>query len=108
MTATQSAPRLTVQERVARGRAARARVPRSSHAAFSPSSRRPDPNALLEKQAATRVPELVTIRYSRMLASPFTFFRGAALGMAADLPPMPDSGIRAQGCGEAAPAHFGA
>ena len=108
MTATQSAPRLTVQERVARGRAARARVPRSSHAAFSPSSRRPDPNALLEKQAATRVPELVTIRYSRMLASPFTFFRGAALVMAADLASTPDSGIRVQSCGDAHLANFGA
>ena len=108
MTATQSAPRLTVQERVARGRAARARVPRSSHAAFSPPSRRPDPVALLEKQAATRVPELVAIRYSRMLASPFTFFRGAALVTAADLASMPDSGIRVQSCGDAHLANFGA
>src|SRR5260370_6119186 len=108
MTATQSAPRLTVEERIARGRAARARVPRSSHAAFSPSSRRPDPIALLEKQATTRVRELVAIRYSRMLASPFTFFRGAALVMAADLASMPDAGIRAQSCGDAHLANFGA
>src|SRR6266851_3968158 len=108
MTITQPAPRLTVQERIARGRAARARVPRSSHAAFSPSPRRPDPLALLEKQAATRVPELVAIRYSRMLASPFTFFRGAALVMAADLASTPDSGIRAQSCGDAHLANLGA
>jgi hypothetical protein len=69
MRTTQSAPRLNVEERIARGRAARARIPRSSHAAFSPSPRRPDPVALLEKQAATRVPELVAIRYGRMLAT---------------------------------------
>jgi uncharacterized protein (DUF2252 family) len=108
MTETQAAPRLTVQERIARGRAARARVPRSSHAAFSPSPRRPDPVALLEKQAATRVPELVAIRYGRMLASPFTFFRGAALVMAADLASLRDAGIRAQICGDAHIANFGA
>src|SRR5258708_13862947 len=106
MTATQSAPRLTVEERIARGRAARARVPRSSHAAFSPSSRRPDPIALLEKQATTRVRELVAIRYSRMLASPFTFFRGAALVMPADLASMPDAGIRPQSCADAHLSNF--
>src|SRR5260370_33470852 len=108
MTASQPAPRLTLQERIARGRAARARVPRSSHAAVSPSPRRPDPVTLLETQAAPRVPELVAIRYRRMLASPFTFFRGAALVMAADLASMPDSGIRAQSCGDAHLANFGA
>jgi uncharacterized protein (DUF2252 family) len=108
MTATQTWPRLTIQERIARGRAARARVPRSSHAAFTPSPRRPDPVALLEKQATTRVPELVAIRYGRMLASPFAFFRGAALVMANDLVSMPDTGIRAQACGDAHLANFGA
>jgi uncharacterized protein (DUF2252 family) len=108
MTATQTGPRLTIQERIARGRAARARVPRSSHAAFTPSPRRPDPVALLEKQATTRVPELVAIRYGRMLASPFAFFRGAALVMANDLVSMPDTGIRAQACGDAHLANFGA
>src|SRR5260370_4328657 len=108
MTATQSAPRLTVEERIARGRAARARVPLWSHAAFSPSSRRPDPIALLEKQATTRVRELVAIGYSGMLASPFTFFGGAALVMAADLASMQDAGIRAQSCGDAHLANFGA
>ena len=108
MTAAASAPKLTVQERIDRGRAARARVPRSSHAAFSPSPRRPDPVALLEKQSATRVPELVSIRYGRMLASPFAFFRGAALVMASDLASTPDAGIRAQICGDAHLANFGA
>ena len=71
-------PHLTVAERVARGKAARAEVPRSSHAEFAPSAARPDPVALLEGQAATRVAELVPIRYGRMLVSPFTFYRGAS------------------------------
>src|SRR5258708_32337571 len=102
MTTTQPAPRLTVEERIARGRAARTRVPRSSHAGFSPSPRRPDPLALLVKQAATRVPELVAIRYGRMLASPFTFFRGAALEMAPVLEHKPESSIRAQRDGHGA------
>src|SRR4029077_6016581 len=108
MTAGESAPKLTVHESIERGREARARVPRSSHAAFSPSPRRPDPVALLEEQSATRVPELVAIRYGRMLASAFAFFRGAALVMAADLASTPDSGIRAQICGDAHLANFGA
>ena len=68
----------TVAERVARGQAARAEVPRSAHAEFDPGPERPDPVALLERQAKTRVPELVPIRYGRMLVSPFTFYRGAA------------------------------
>ena len=71
------APHFTVAERAARGKAARAEVPRSSHAAWEPSPVRPDPVELLEQQAETRVPELVPIRYGRMLVSPFTFFRGA-------------------------------
>jgi hypothetical protein len=70
-------PHLSVAERVARGKAARAEVPRSSHATFEPLSTRADPVELLERQAATRVPELVPIRYGRMLVSPFTFYRGA-------------------------------
>jgi uncharacterized protein (DUF2252 family) len=108
MTAPESAPKLTVQERIDRGREARARVPRSRHAAFSPSPRRPDPVALLEEQSSTRVTELVPIRYGRMLASPFAFFRGAALVMATDLASTPDAGIRAQICGDAHLANFGA
>src|SRR5260370_14148850 len=108
MTTTEPAPRLTVEERIARGRAARTRVPRASRAGFPPSPGRRDPLALLEKQAATRVPELVALRYGRMLASPFTFFGGAALVMAADLASMPDSGLRAQSCGDARLANFGA
>src|SRR5947207_2617819 len=76
--AAASVPHLTVAERVARGKAARAEVPRASHATFTPLSGRADPIELLEGQAATRVPELVPIRYGRMLVSPFTFYRGAA------------------------------
>ena len=72
-------PHLTVAERVARGKAARKEVPRSSHAAFEPAAHRADPVELLESQAASRVPELVPIRYGRMLVSPFTFYRGGAL-----------------------------
>ncbi len=98
---------LSVAERVARGRAARVEVPRSSHAEFSPAAHRLDPVALLESQAASRVPELVPIRYGRMLVSPFTFYRGAALIMAADLAASPQSGLRAQLCGDAHLSNFG-
>ena len=72
-------PRLTPAERAARGKAARAEVPRSPHAEWEPPPDRRDPVELLEEQAATRVPELVPIRYGRMLVSPFAFYRGAAL-----------------------------
>jgi uncharacterized protein (DUF2252 family) len=89
------------------GRAARRRVPRSSHAAWTPPADRADPVALLEEQATTRVPELVPIRHARMLVSPFTFFRGAALLMAADLATMPQSGITVQLCGDAHLSNFG-
>ena len=99
--------RLSVGERVARGRAARREVPRSSHAGFAADAHRPDPVALLEQQAVTRVPELVPIRYGRMLVSPFTFYRGAALIMAADLSTTPRSGIFTQLCGDAHLMNFG-
>ncbi|HEV3165571.1 MAG TPA: DUF2252 domain-containing protein [Isosphaeraceae bacterium] len=83
-------------------------MPRSSHGAYIPTRRRPDPVALLEKQAATRVSDLVAIRNGRMLASPFTFFRGAAVVMGADLASMPSVGLRAQICGDAHLSNFGA
>jgi uncharacterized protein (DUF2252 family) len=98
---------LTVAERVAHGKAARAEVPRSSHAVFEPPRRRPDPIKLLERQAKTRVPELVPIRYGRMLVSPFTFYRGAALIMASDLATTPRSGLHVQCCGDAHLSNFG-
>jgi uncharacterized protein (DUF2252 family) len=95
-------------ERAASGRAARSRARRSSHAAWEPSPDREDPLAILERQARTRIPELVPIRYGRMAASPFAFFRGAAAVMAADLAPTPVSGLRAQVCGDAHLSNFGA
>ena len=100
-------PHLSVAERVARGKAARAEVPRSRHAEFDSAAFRADPLELLEQQAATRVPELVPIRYGRMLVSPFTFFRGAALVMAADLAASPTPGCGSQLCGDAHLANFG-
>jgi uncharacterized protein (DUF2252 family) len=101
-------PHLSVGERVARGKSARREVPRSSHAGFTPGTSRPDPVALLEIQAASRVPELVPIRYGRMLVSPFTFYRGAALIMASDLAATPRSGMTTQLCGDAHLMNFGA
>ena len=100
-------PHLSVAERVARGKAARAEVPRSHHAVFEPSPTRADPVELLELQAKTRVPELVPIRYGRMLVSPFTFYRGAALIMAQDLSATPRSGLNVQCCGDAHLSNFG-
>ena len=100
-------PHLSVAERVARGKAARAEVPRSSHAVFEPPPSRADPVELLERQAKTRVPELVPIRYGRMLVSPFTFYRGAALIMAHDLAATPRSGLTVQCCGDAHLSNFG-
>ena len=98
---------LSVAERVARGRAARHETPRSSHAGWIPSTDRPNPVLLLEEQATTRVPELVPIRYGRMLVSPFTFYRGSALVMAADLAGSPRSGVDVQLCGDAHLSNFG-
>jgi uncharacterized protein (DUF2252 family) len=100
-------PHLTIAERTARGKAARAEVPRSSHATFQPAATRPDPVELLERQAKTRVPELVPIRYGRMLVSPFTFYRGAAMIMAHDLAATPRSGMNVQCCGDAHLSNFG-
>ena len=97
----------TPEERAARGKAARAEVPRSSHGEWEPAPHRPDPVELLEEQAATRVPELVPIRYGRMLVSPFTFYRGAAYLMASDLSFGPRSGLHVQLCGDAHLSNFG-
>ncbi len=93
-------PHFSVEERAARGRAARTECPRSSHAGFDLASGR-DPVAILEEQAPSRVPELVPIRYGRMLVSPFTFYRGAAAVMAHDLSTTPRVGLQAQLCGDA-------
>ena len=98
---------LTVDERVARGRAGRAAAPWPSHGRWAPAPDRPDPIALLEEQGESRVPHLVPIRYGRMLISPFTFFRGGALIMASDLAPTPTSGVTVQTCGDAHLSNFG-
>lgn len=100
-------PHLTVSERIARGKAARAETPRSRQAEFDPPADRADPIELLEFQARTRVPELVPIRYGRMLVSPFTFYRGAAKIMAYDLAGTPRSGLNVQCCGDAHLSNFG-
>jgi uncharacterized protein (DUF2252 family) len=98
---------LSPAERAARGKAAREAVPRQSHAAFEPGPGRRDTVGLLERQAASRVPELLPIRYGRMMASPFAFFRGAALPMASDLAATPATGLIVQACGDAHLANFG-
>ncbi len=95
------------EERAAVGKAARKKVPRSSHGEWKPAARRRDPVKVLEDQAKSRVQELVPIRYGRMLASPFTFFRGAAAIMAMDLAKTPESGLRVQACGDAHLSNFG-
>ena len=98
---------LSEEESRAKGKQAREQAPRESHADFDARPDRPDPVALLEGQATTRVPELVPIRYGRMLVSPFTFFRGAALIMASDLSGTPRSGLTTQICGDAHLSNFG-
>ena len=98
---------LTPEERAVRGKAARAEVPLESHAEFDPAPDRPDPIALLEEQGASRVPNLVPVRYGRMMASPFSYYRGAALPMAADLATTPVTGLAVQACGDAHLSNFG-
>ena len=98
---------MTPDERADRGKAARAEVPRESHAVFDPPADRPDPVDLLEEQSAGRVPELIPVRYGRMMVSPFTYFRGAALPMASDLAATPASGLAVQACGDAHLSNFG-
>ena len=102
-----AAEQLTRADQVARGKDARTSAPLESHAEFKPGATR-DPVGLLLEQAKSRVPELVPVRHGRMLVSPFAFFRGAALPMAADLATTPVSGLRAQLCGDAHLSNFGA
>jgi uncharacterized protein (DUF2252 family) len=97
----------TRAERYAAGKALRAKTPRTSHGGWAAATDRPDPISLLEEQNRTRVPELVPIRYGRMLLSPFTFLRGSAVVMAADLAKTPVSGITVQLCGDAHVSNFG-
>jgi hypothetical protein len=99
--------RLTPAERAAKGRQLRSQVPRSSHAGFERPSDRPDPIELLVEQSSSRLQDLVPIRYGRMLASPFSYFRGAALPMAYDLAATPATGLPVQACGDAHLSNFG-
>jgi uncharacterized protein (DUF2252 family) len=99
--------RLSAFERAQRGKTARGRVPLADHADWSPPSRRVEPVDLLEEQASSRLGELVPIRYGRMLVSPFSYFRGAALPMAADLASTPVSAFDVQLCGDAHMSNFG-
>src|SRR6266568_9585370 len=99
--------RLSLDERLDRGRMARDRTPPSSHAGWSPAADRPDPVGLLEQQDRTREPDLVPVRHGRMMVSPFTFYRGAAKIMAVDLKDTPAVGLRTQLCGDAHLSNFG-
>jgi uncharacterized protein (DUF2252 family) len=98
----------SVAERAAKGKAARDAAPRSAHGDWRPAAGRRDPVELLGEQDASRVPELVPVRYGRMLVSPFTFYRGAAYLMAADLAGAPRTGLQVQLCGDAHLSNFGA
>ena len=98
---------LSAQERQELGRSRRSTVPRSALANFVADEHRPDPVALLKSQDATRISELLPIRYGRMLASPFAFFRGAALIMASDLSGQPHTGLDVQLCSDAHLCNFG-
>src|SRR5262249_39207463 len=101
-------PPLTPERRAAAGKRAPGEGARSGHAEWAPPAGPGGPVELLEEQAASRVPELVPIRYGRMLVSPFTFYRGAAYPMAADLARMPNTGLEVQLCGDAHLSNFGA
>src|SRR5690242_1958215 len=98
---------LNLDERLAKGRAARDRTPPSSHAGWSPAADRPDPVGLLVEQGRTREQDLVPVRHGRMMVSPFTFYRGAAKIMATDLKGTPTAGLGAQLCGDAHLSNFG-
>ena len=97
----------SIDERRAKGMEARDRAPLSSHTKWRPAADRPDPVGLLEEQDATREPDLVPVRHGRMMVSPFTFYRGAAKIMAADLADTPVAGLEAQLCGDAHLSNFG-
>lgn len=102
-----TSPRLSVAERMQAGKALRARIPRASLADYDPPQRRTSAVTILESQAKTRLPQLVPVRYARMLASPFAFLRGGAAIMAQDLSPSPVTGINVQACGDMHVANFG-
>src|SRR5881398_1984800 len=94
-------------ERAAHGLSAREHIPLDSPAGWRPAADRPDPVAVLDEQNRTREPDLVPVRHGRMMASPFTFYRGAAKIMATDLKDTPRSGLNVQSCGDAHLSNFG-
>ncbi len=98
---------MPLSEQTRAGKAARARAPRSAPATWTPRADRPDPIGLLQAGDHNRLPDLVPIRYGRMLESPFAFLRGAAAVMAADLATTPTTGFTVQACGDAHLANFG-
>jgi uncharacterized protein (DUF2252 family) len=108
MAASMRVPHLSVDERRARGKEARNGTPASSHSGWVSATDRPDPVGLLEEQNLTREPDLVPVRHGRMLVSPFTFYRGTAKIMAADLAGTPTAGLRVQLCGDAHLLNYGA
>ena len=99
---------LSVEERQAEGEESRERMPPSTHGEWAPGADRFDPIALIEQQNETREPDLVPVRHGRMMVSPFTFYRGAAKIMAADLEHTPRAGLTVQLCGDAHLSNFGA
>ena len=108
MPAKRSAAHPSVDQRRDRGLEARDQAPPAGHAGWVPAQDRPDPVALLEQQNRTREPDLVPVRHGRMMVSPFTFYRGAAKVMAADLTDTPAAGLDTQLCGDAHLSNFGA
>src|SRR5436190_21581484 len=103
----QSTP-LTIEQRIAAGKALRRKVPHETQGVYKPAARRADPVSILEQQATTRLEELIPIRYARMLKSPFAFLRGAAAIMSADLAANgKTTGIQVQACGDMHLANFG-
>jgi uncharacterized protein (DUF2252 family) len=107
MAARARVPHLSMDERRAKGKEARNRTPPASHTGWVPVTDRPDPVGLLEEQNATREPDLVPVRHGRMLVSPFSFYRGTAKIMAADLKDNPTAGLQVQLCGDAHLSNFG-
>jgi len=98
----------THEELRALGKSLREKCPRNAHAVWKAPNDRPDPLALMEEANKGRMPQLIPVRHGRMLKSSFTFYRGAALNMAADLACTPATGIRVQACGDAHLLNFGA
>src|ERR1700749_799913 len=105
--AVRTVKHLSIDDRKAKGLEARDQAALSSHTKWKPAADRPDPVALLEEQNKTREPDLVPVRPGRMMVSPFTFYRGAAKIMAADLAATPSAGLEAQLCGDAHLSNFG-